>query len=148
MGRFEHRCRTGNGIMPPLCSGLPGNRRLFLRCSGFFGTWNGTGASFCRKRTPGEIKNRNFRVPVLLRRKFCPGYRPGWQKKGWTLIFGGNSGKKPRIGDVIAENLSKNDVIQLVKSSLAYYLENAKKKERTAKFMNRVGVDEFKKAVL
>jgi len=70
------------------------------------------------------------------------------KKKGWTMIFGGNSGKNPRIGDVLAENLSKDDVIRLVESSLAYYLENAKKKERTARFMDRIGVDEFKKAIL
>lgn len=70
------------------------------------------------------------------------------KKKGWTLIFGGNSGKKPRIGDVIAENLSKDDVIRLVESSLAYYLENAKKRERTSRFMDRIGVEEFKKIIL
>jgi len=70
------------------------------------------------------------------------------KKKGWTFIFGGNSGKKPRIGDVLAEDLSKEDVIRLVESCLTYYLENAKKKERTSRFMDRVGVEEFKKAVL
>ena len=70
------------------------------------------------------------------------------RKKGWRLIFGGNSGKKPRIGDVIAEDLSKEEAISLIESCLTYYLENAKKKERASRFMERVGVDEFKKAVL
>jgi len=70
------------------------------------------------------------------------------KKNGWRLIFGGNSGKKPRIGDVLAEDLSKNEIIRLIESCLTYYLENAKKKERASRFMERVGVDEFKKAVL
>ena len=70
------------------------------------------------------------------------------KKKGWRLIFGGSSGKKPRIGDVIAEDLSKEEAIKLIDSCLHYYLENAKKKERASRFMERVGVDEFKKTIL
>ena len=70
------------------------------------------------------------------------------KKKGWTLIFGGNAGGRPRIGDVIAEDLGKEEVIDLVKRCLDYYAANGKKKERTARFMNRIGVDSFKEAVL
>lgn len=70
------------------------------------------------------------------------------KKKGWTLIFGGNSGKKARIGDVIAEDLSKDDVIKTIDACLSYYTDNAKKKERSSRFMERIGADEFKKAVL
>lgn len=69
------------------------------------------------------------------------------KKKGWTVIFGGNSGAKARIGDVLAENLTKEDAIDLVKKCLEYYKENGKKKERTGKFMERVGVDAMKQAV-
>ncbi len=37
------------------------------------------------------------------------------KKSGWTVIFGGNSGGKPRIGDVIAVDLSDSEVIALSK---------------------------------
>ena len=37
------------------------------------------------------------------------------KKKGWTLIFGGNSGGRPRIGDVVAEDLGKEEAIDLIK---------------------------------
>ncbi len=70
------------------------------------------------------------------------------KKNGWRLIFGGNSGKKPRIGDVIAEDLSKEEVIKIIDACLSYYVENAKKKERTSRFMDRVGVEEFKNTIL
>lgn len=70
------------------------------------------------------------------------------KKKGWKFIFGGNSGKKPRIGNVIAEDLSKEDVIKLVEASLTYYLENAKKKERASRFMERIGAEAFMQSVL
>ncbi len=70
------------------------------------------------------------------------------KKKGWTLIFGGNSARRPRIGDVIAEDITKEEAIDLTKRFLEYYVSNGKKKERTARFIERTGVDEFKKSVL
>ena len=70
------------------------------------------------------------------------------KKTGWTVIFGGNSGGKPRIGDVIAEKLNEEEVIELSKKCFNYYVDNAKKKERTARFIERIGIDEFKKSVL
>lgn len=66
------------------------------------------------------------------------------KKTGWILAFGGNSGGKPRIGDVIAEDLSTEDVMDLADRCLQYYKENGKKRERTAKFMERTGLDALK----
>ena len=70
------------------------------------------------------------------------------KKSGWTVIFGGNSGGKPRIGDVIVKKLNEEEVIELAKKCFNYYAANAKKKERTARFIERIGIDEFKKNVL
>jgi NAD(P)H-nitrite reductase large subunit len=70
------------------------------------------------------------------------------KKKGWTLIFGGNSARRPRVGDIITENVSKEEVISLAKRCLEYYASNGKKKERTARFVERIGIDEIKAAVL
>ncbi len=70
------------------------------------------------------------------------------KKSGWTVVFGGNSGGRPRIGDVIVEGLSQEGVVSLAKRCFRYYAENARKKERTARFVERIGIDEFKKAIL
>ncbi len=70
------------------------------------------------------------------------------RKKGWMVIFGGNSARRPRIGDIIAEDVSKEEVISLTKRCLKYYAANGKKKERTARFIERIGIDELKKAIL
>lgn len=69
------------------------------------------------------------------------------KKKGWTLIFGGNSARRPRIGDIIAEDISREEVISLTKSLLEYYAEHGKKKERTARFVERVGIEQIKSAL-
>ncbi|HDR16216.1 MAG TPA: NAD(P)/FAD-dependent oxidoreductase [Desulfobacteraceae bacterium] len=70
------------------------------------------------------------------------------KKNGWTLIFGGNSGGRPRIGDVVGEDLDREAAIDLTRRCLEYYAANGKKKERTARFIERTGIDALKKAVL
>lgn len=70
------------------------------------------------------------------------------KKSGWTFIFGGNSGARPRIGDIIAEGLTDEQVVVLVEKCLDYYKANAKGKERTSRFIERIGLEEFKRAVL
>jgi len=67
---------------------------------------------------------------------------------GWTVVVGGNSGGRPRIGDMIAENLSEEEALNLVKKCLDYYSKNAGPRERMPRFIQRIGVQEFKKAVL
>lgn len=69
-------------------------------------------------------------------------------KKGWTLIFGGNGGGRPRIGDIVATNLSDDEVLALVKKCLTVYQEDSKPPSRTARFMERFGIDALKERVL
>ncbi len=70
------------------------------------------------------------------------------KKKGWTLVFGGNSARRPRIGDIIAEDISREKVISLTKSCLEYYAAHGKKKELTARFVERIGIEQIKSGIL
>jgi NAD(P)H-nitrite reductase large subunit len=70
------------------------------------------------------------------------------KKKGWSFIVGGSSAGRPRIGDLIAEDLSKEEVIGLTKRTLEYYKAKGKKRERTARFIDRIGIENVKKAIL
>lgn len=69
------------------------------------------------------------------------------KKKGWTLVFGGNGGGLPRIGDIIDENLSTTELLALAKRCLQFYADHARTRERTARFMERIKLDDFIKAV-
>jgi NAD(P)H-nitrite reductase large subunit len=69
------------------------------------------------------------------------------KKDGWTFIFGGNSGGHPRIGDVLAEDLTTDQVLELAKKSMEYYQANGKKRERTARFIERTGIEAMKIAL-
>jgi NAD(P)H-nitrite reductase large subunit len=70
------------------------------------------------------------------------------KKKGWIITFGGNSGGRPRIGDVIAEDISDSEAVTLVERCLEYYRENVEKKLRTARFVEKVGIATIKQAIL
>lgn len=68
--------------------------------------------------------------------------------RGWTVIFGGNSGTRPRLGDMIAKNLSGEEALDLVERLLEYYRNHANPKERTARFMERIGMDALRSDLL
>jgi len=68
--------------------------------------------------------------------------------KGWTVFFGGNGGTRPRFGDIIARNLSAAEVQDCAARLLEYYRNHAKPHERTARFMERVGMETLKSELL
>jgi len=70
------------------------------------------------------------------------------KKKGWTFIVGGSSARRPRIGDVLKEDLTSDEVIDLAKRSLEYYGAKAKKRQRMARFVDRIGIENMKEALL
>jgi len=67
--------------------------------------------------------------------------------KGWSIIAGGNSGGRPRIGDVIAEDLSEEQALDFFRKCLEVYARLANGKERMPNLIRRIGIEEFKKAV-
>ncbi len=70
------------------------------------------------------------------------------EKNGWRFTFGGNGGGRPRIGDIVADGLSEDEAITLIEKTLHYYSTTAKFKTRSARFMERIGIEALQKAVL
>ena len=66
------------------------------------------------------------------------------KKSGWNLVVGGGSARRPRVGDLIREGLQEEEVIPLVKRTLEYYGEKGKKRERMARFIDRIGIENVK----
>jgi len=67
--------------------------------------------------------------------------------KGWKLLAGGCAGAKARIGQILAENLSDEEVLSLIDRIVHYYKDNAKK-QRLGEFIEAIGFDTFKQVTL
>ena len=61
-------------------------------------------------------------------------------KGGWTLVFGGNAGAKPRAADELARNLDDDAALALAGRILAHYARTASPRQRTARFAEAQGV--------
>lgn len=61
------------------------------------------------------------------------------RKGGWTVIFGGNAGGRPRVGDELASGLSAEAALDLVERALNRYAATAKQGQRTARYMEALG---------
>lgn len=68
--------------------------------------------------------------------------------KGWTVVVGGKGGARPRLGEVLAENVSGDEVVDLAARVIASYRALGSGRERLARTIERVGFDTFKQAVL
>lgn len=70
------------------------------------------------------------------------------RKKGWILMTGGSGAGRPRLADEIARDLDTDQALEMVQKVVDYYKAQAKKQERMGKMMDRIGVEEFRKAIL
>lgn len=99
---------------------------------------------FANMPSPAKVKIGVSGCPFCCGESFVRDIGIFSKKNGWTLVVGGSSARRARIGDIIAEDLSKEKVLDLCKRFLEYYRENATKKERTARFVDRIGIENIK----
>ena len=64
--------------------------------------------------------------------------------KGWTVFFGGHSGFSARQGVEVATGLSSEETLACVRKLLGHFSSHAEPKERTSRFLERVGTDWLK----
>ncbi len=69
-------------------------------------------------------------------------------KTGFLVVVGGSSGYNPRIADIIAQDLTEKDALALVDKIVEFYKSNAEAGEKLGFFIDRTGLEEFKKNVL
>lgn len=61
--------------------------------------------------------------------------------KGYHLYVGGNGGVKPRQGNILLENLQKEQVLPVMDAVIAYYKQNGKPQERIGRLIDRIGIE-------
>ncbi|AUG77368.1 nitrite reductase [Kitasatospora sp. MMS16-BH015] len=67
---------------------------------------------------------------------------------GWNLYVGGNGGTTPRHADLLAADLSTEELIRLTDRFLMHYVRTAERLERTAAWIERVGLESVRRVVV
>ena len=62
------------------------------------------------------------------------------KKSGWTVMAGGIGTKKPRLADVVAEDLDETQALDMVARLIDYYAQNGQKNERVGRMIDRIGL--------
>lgn len=69
-------------------------------------------------------------------------------KTGIMVTVGGSAGYNPRLADIVAVDLDEKAAEKLVDTIFEYYKENAEDGEKLGFFIDRIGLETFKKDVL
>ena len=67
--------------------------------------------------------------------------------KGWKLLVGGTCGIKPRIGRLLAKNLSDDELINIISKIINYYRDQGIEK-RMGAFIEKIGFEKFSQNIL
>lgn len=68
-------------------------------------------------------------------------------KDGWTVQVGGMGGIRPRLSDILIEDVSQEKAETVVAKAIEYYKENSKP-QRLGNFIDKIGLETFREAVL
>lgn len=104
--------------------------------------------TYAERETPAKLKIGVSGCPMCCGESYLRDIGLIGKKNGWTVTFGGNSGGRPRVADVLAENLSREDALRLVDRCVAFYIANGKKKERTSRMVERLGSEVVKEGIM
>lgn len=69
-------------------------------------------------------------------------------KTGFIVTAGGSAGFNPRMSDIIAKDITEEEAFKLVEKILNFYNNTAEFGEKLGDFIDRIGIDVFKKSVL
>ncbi len=93
---------------------------------------------------PAKVKIGVSGCPLCCGESFVRDIGVFGKKSGWNLVVGGSSARRPRVGDLVREALTEEEVIPLIKRTLEYYREHGNKRERMARFIDRIGIENVK----
>ncbi|HTP65018.1 MAG TPA: NAD(P)/FAD-dependent oxidoreductase [Geobacteraceae bacterium] len=67
--------------------------------------------------------------------------------KGWTILVGGTAGARPRLADVLVEDVPTEEEVLAIVRKIVDYCRNSPKKERLGRIIEEIGIDRFRAEV-
>jgi NAD(P)H-nitrite reductase large subunit len=68
--------------------------------------------------------------------------------KGWTVTIGGHGGSRPRLAQVLTEDISTESALEIAHAVVEFFQKNAKKADRLGRLIDRIGFGELQKTLL
>jgi len=68
--------------------------------------------------------------------------------KGWKILVGGNAGMRPRLADVLMEEVATTEEVLAIVAKIIRYYKGTPKKERLGRLVEEMGIERFREAVL
>ncbi|AIQ18219.1 nitrite reductase [Paenibacillus sp. FSL H7-0357] len=103
--------------------------------------------AFERLNTPGKVKLAVSGCPRNCAEATIKDFGVVAIDGGWELHIGGNGGVHVRATDLLCVVKTDDEVLEWASAFLQYYRENAGWNERTAQWVERVGLDSIKQAL-
>ncbi|WP_350278542.1 nitrite reductase large subunit NirB [Kribbella sp. HUAS MG21] len=69
-------------------------------------------------------------------------------EKGWNLYVGGNGGMTPRHAELLASDLSDEELFRAIDRFLMYYIRTGDRLQRTSVWVREIGLDQVRDVVL
>ncbi|MFC7388397.1 nitrite reductase large subunit NirB [Sphaerisporangium rhizosphaerae] len=69
-------------------------------------------------------------------------------ENGWNLYVGGNGGFKPRHADLLASDLSDDELIRAIDRFLMFYIRTADRLQRTSTWLQGIGLDYLRDVII
>ncbi len=68
--------------------------------------------------------------------------------RGWKILVGGNAGIRPRLADVLVEEVATTEEVLTIVAKIIRYYKGTPKKERLGRLVEEMGIERFREAVL
>lgn len=68
--------------------------------------------------------------------------------KGWRILVGGNAGTRPRLGELLADDLPDEATVLAIVSRVVEFYRNSPRKERLGRLVEEMGIEAFRAEVL
>ncbi|MEV6985170.1 nitrite reductase large subunit NirB [Sphaerisporangium sp. NPDC051017] len=69
-------------------------------------------------------------------------------ESGWNLYVGGNGGFTPRHAELLASDLSDEELVRTIDRFLMFYIRTADRLQRTSAWIERIGLDHLRDVVV
>ncbi len=68
--------------------------------------------------------------------------------RGWRILVGGNAGARPRLADMLIDNVPSEEEVLTIVASLIDFYKNSARELRLGRIVEELGIDQFRAKIL